>query len=93
MCGSGTIIIEAAMKAKNIAPGLNRNFAFENWDDFDKKQYNMIKEEAKSNITSAPIRLLGNDIDYKAIKIANENAKKAGVDDCVAFQKNGYEKI
>ena len=93
MCGSGTIIIEAAMKAKNIAPGLNRNFAFENWDDFDKKQYNMIKEEAKSNITSAPIRLLGNDIDYKAIKIANENAKKAGVDDCVAFQKMDMRKF
>ncbi len=87
MCGSGTIIIEAAMKAKNIAPGLNRHFAFENWKEFNKKEFDLIKTQAKENIIPAPIRLLGNDIDYKAIKVANENAKKAGVDDAVAFQK------
>ncbi|WP_290773138.1 class I SAM-dependent RNA methyltransferase [Anaerofustis sp.] len=87
MCGSGTIVIEAAMKAKNIAPGLKRNFAFEKWQLFDKETFELLKEEARSNIRPAEIRLLGSDLDYKAIKLANENARKAGVEDCVAFQK------
>lgn len=87
MCGSGTIIIEAAMIAKNIAPGINRDFAFAKWN----KEYEDIllkeKEDAKNEIKECDIRLLGSDIDYRAIKIANENAKKAMVDDIVSFQK------
>ena len=87
MCGSGTIVIEAAMKAKNIAPGLNREFAFEKWKDYSSKDFELLKEEAREEIKPAEVRLLGNDIDYRAIKLANENAKKAGVEDAVAFQK------
>ena len=87
MCGSGTIVIEAAMIAKNIAPGLNRSFAFEKWHEFDDREFEILKQDARDAIRKSEIRLLGNDIDYRAIKLAKENAVKAGVEDAVAFQK------
>jgi putative N6-adenine-specific DNA methylase len=50
MCGSGTICIEAAMIARNVAPGLKRNFAFESFKDFDKQAFEAMKQELKSKI-------------------------------------------
>jgi putative N6-adenine-specific DNA methylase len=50
MCGSGTICIEAAMIAKNIAPGLKRHFAFESFRDFDKLELGEIRKELKDKI-------------------------------------------
>ena len=87
MCGSGTIVIEAAMIAKNIAPGLNREFAFEKWNEYDMKEFQSLKNDAQDMIRKSEIRLLGNDIDLRAVRLANENARKAGVEDAVAFQK------
>jgi len=92
-CGSGTIIIEAARIIKNIPSGIDRNFAFEKWDKSYKLILNELKEEGKSNIIAPDIKLLGNDISYNAIKISNENAKRAMVDDIAFFQKMDFREF
>lgn len=85
-CGSGTIAIEAAMIGRNIAPGLSRSFACEEWEAIDKKlwkkekkrAYDLMDDEAKLDIVAI-------DIDKMAIEAAKENAIEAGVDDCIRF--------
>lgn len=91
--GSGTIIIEAARMLKNIPSGIDRKFAFEKWDESYEFILNELKEEARENIISPDVKLLGNDISYNAIKISNENAKRAGVDDIAFFQKMDFRKF
>ncbi len=87
MCGSGTVLIEAAMAIKNIAPGLSRDFAFEQWSPQWRDAFDRAKEEAEQSIDEKEIRLLGSDIDYFSIRQAKENALKAGVGEAIAFQK------
>ena len=87
MCGLGTIPIEAAMIARNMAPGLNRSFVSEDWDLFDKKVWAEVREEARSVITNDEFRILASDINFHNIKKAKENAQSAGVGDYIAFQK------
>ena len=85
-CGSGTIPIEAALIAKNRAPGLNRSFSAMNWQVFDKKLWDDAKEEARSKEFNGDYRIVGADIDPEAVKMARENAQRAGVDDVVRFE-------
>jgi putative N6-adenine-specific DNA methylase len=86
MCGSGTILIEAAMIARNIAPGINRKFACEDWERIDSKLWKQARVEAYKAIDyNVMPKLYGSDIDGDAISIAIENAEKAGVDDCIQF--------
>ena len=86
MCGSGTIPIEAAMIARNIAPGLNRSFACDSWKRIDKSLWKQAKIEAYKAIDyDFPLKIYGSDIDPDAIELAKENAEKAGVDDCIEF--------
>ena len=93
-CGSGTIPIEAAMRAKNIAPGLMRNFASENWDFIDKSYWKEARKEAYSKIdVNFRPEIYGSDIDEKAIQIAKANAKIAGVDDCIRFEVKPLNKL
>ena len=93
-CGSGTIPIEAAMIAKNIAPGLMRNFASENWDFIDKSYWKEAKKDAYSKIdTNCRPEIYASDIDEKAIQIAKGNAKIAGVDDCIRFEVKPLNKL
>ncbi|AYD39351.1 class I SAM-dependent RNA methyltransferase [Clostridium fermenticellae] len=87
MCGSGTILIEAAMIAKNIAPGLNRSFAAENWDIIDKNLWNDLRKHARNSVNDSEVKILGSDIDGRVIRTARENAEKAGVSKYIAFQK------
>lgn len=92
MCGSGTIAIEAAMIANNIAPGRNRQFTFEMWSDFDQSLWKALKEEATQKITKNPCFITGRDVDRSVIKIAEENARKAGVDHKVTFKTVDFTK-
>lgn len=86
-CGSGTIPIEAAMIARNIAPGLNRSFTAEEWQWIPCEIWKTVREEAKSQIKNIDFRILASDIDGGVLKKARENAAKAGLSDCISFQK------
>ena len=87
-CGSGTIPIEAAMIGRNIAPGLNRKFASQEWDIIPPEIW---KEDRKAAFEAidydADIRIEASDISGRAVEAAIENAAEAGVDDCVEFKK------
>ncbi|MBN2260798.1 MAG: class I SAM-dependent RNA methyltransferase [Clostridiales bacterium] len=87
MCGSGTLLIEAALIGRNIAPGLNREFVSEKWNWIPENIYENLREEARSliNITEE-LSIEGYDYDPKAIRVAIENAKLAGVGDAIHFQ-------
>lgn len=88
-CGCGTIPIEAAMKAANIAPGLEREFICENWSNLiERKLWYENSEEARDMIDmSVKTDIQGYDIDPKIIVAARENAKRAGVDSLIHFQQ------
>ena len=86
MCGSGTILIAAAMKGRNMAPGINRNFVAEDWAIIDKSIWEDARKFAQSKINDKDFRVLGSDIDGRLLKIARDNIERAGVDDCVVVQ-------
>ncbi len=86
MCGSGTIPIEAALIARNIPAGNFRHFTFENWKDFDASLWEEIKREANAKIVPYNSKIMGFDIDSKTVRIARDNAKRAGVDDIVEVE-------
>ena len=94
-CGSGTFPIEAAMIGANIAPGLNRSFASEEWTHIIDKQlwYDTI-EEANENINKdVEMNIQGYDIDPEVVKIARENAKLAGVEEYIHFQQRSVSEL
>ena len=84
-CGSGTIPIEAALIAKNRAPGLNRNFAAMSWPCFGNQIWSAAREEARGREFNGDYRIFASDIDPRAVKMAEENAKRAGVDGLIRF--------
>lgn len=87
-CGSGTIPIEAALMASNIAPGMNRSFISESWENLiNKKNWYEAVDEANDNIIkNVDVDIQGYDLDPEMVKIARENAKTAGVDHLIHFQ-------
>jgi len=87
-CGSGTIPIEAALIAKNRAPGLNRSFAAESFPWMPESAWKIAKEEAKDKEFSGKYQIVGSDADPACVSLSFANARKAGVADCVTF-KNG----
>lgn len=88
MCGSGTILIEAAMKALKIAPGLNRYFACEKWDCMPKGVFDEQRKIANSKINrECTFKATGYDIDEMSLEVAQHNARLAGVEDRISFQK------
>ncbi len=79
-CGSGTILIEGAMKALNIAPGLKRAFISERFDGIDQNAWREERMRATDAvIQDADFMAYGSDIDFHALEIARENARRAGV--------------
>jgi len=90
MCGSGTFPIEAAMIAAHIPPGRMLEFAFENWHDFNPVLWKKIQKDADQQITTVNPPITGMDIDPKAITIARQNAKYAGVDQYIHFTENNF---
>jgi len=92
-CGSGTIPIEAALIAKNRAPGLNRHFQAENFAWVDKDIFASVRTEAKDKEFSGKYKILGSDNDPKCVSLSFANAKKAGVSDCVTFTDGDATKM
>lgn len=84
-CGSGTIVIEAALIAKNRAPGLNRSFAAQKWGWLDSKAWQDAVEEALDKEYQGSYDIWGGDIDPAAVALAQKNAYKADVEDLVRF--------
>lgn len=93
-CGSGTIPIEAAMIARNIAPGLNREFASSHWPQLGEQLWKEVRQEAYDAIDlNTKVDIQGSDIDRHGISVAKENAAAAGVDDCISFFVKSVHKI
>ena len=88
-CGSGTFPIEAAMMAANMAPGLSRNFLSENWEHLiPEREWRGVLEEAEDLVDlSVETDIQGYDIDDAMVTISRENAKRAGVDKLIHFQR------
>ena len=87
MCGAGTIAIEAAMMARKIAPGANRNFAFEKWPGHDAEVWKAEVELARSEaLSNAPGQIVASDRDGGAIAAAKSNAERAGVSEDIQFE-------
>ena len=94
MCGSGTILIEAALIGRNIAPGLNREFAAEGWPAIPAAAWERAREEARSAILpGGTLQLQGSDSDPTSIEIARSNAAKAGVADDIQFEVKDVRKL
>ena len=87
MCGSGTLLIESALKAMNIAPGISRHFAAEQWNCFPSELWQEERKRCLEEIDrDVPFMAYGSDIDPEAIRLSNENAANAGVSDKVHFE-------
>ncbi|MCL4499126.1 MAG: THUMP domain-containing protein [Chloroflexi bacterium] len=95
MCGSGTIVIEAALKAANIAPGLlRRRFGFERWKGFDRRVWKRLVDEAeKSRKTKIEAKIQGSDISRKAVEAAKKNATAASAGGFIAFSSKDFAEV
>ena len=92
-CGSGTIPIEAALIAKNRAPGLNRQFAAQSYPWMPEKVWQDARTEARDKEFSGSYRILGSDNDPKCVSLAMANARKAGVADLIEFRDGDATKM
>lgn len=94
-CGSGTIPIEAAMMAANIAPGMNREFTAEQWTNLiDRKYWYEAIDEAHDQMdTNIETDIQGYDIDGDVLKTARRNAADAGVDHLIHFQRREVSQL
>ena len=90
-CGTGTIIIEAAMLGRKIAPGSLRKFAAEYWPTLASEPWILAREEAADlRLTALPERPMGTDIDAESLKLARYHAEQAGVGDDIHFQQRAF---
>jgi 23S rRNA (guanine2445-N2)-methyltransferase / 23S rRNA (guanine2069-N7)-methyltransferase len=93
MCGSGTFVIEAALMARRIAPGLVRKqFGYQRWKEFDPALHDSLLTEARGQMLpdlTFPMR--GSDLDPQAITAARENARRAGVAENIRFDVENFE--
>jgi len=93
-CGSGTIPIEAALIGRSIAPGLHRRFAAEAWPSTPADVWAAERQRAREMIRPAlPIRIIGTDIEPKAISLSRHHAELAGVADDIHFQAAPFEQL
>ena len=92
-CGSGTLPIEAALIAKNRAPGLSREFAAQQYPWLDQGVWKQVREEARDKEFSGKYQILGSDSDPACVSLSFANARKAGVSDCVTFKDGDATKM
>ena len=84
-CGSGTLLIESALAAKGIAPGIRRRFAFMNWEQIPEDIWKDERERAKSfEKPDSTFKGIGSDIDPEAVRLSLDNSKKAWLGDTVS---------
>lgn len=94
MCGSGTILIEAALYARNIAPGLFRkHFGFMHWKGYDAVLWEKLVAEAKSRIKETDTVFMGSDKTFRAIEIARANIERAGLDEDIRVSNKRFEEV
>lgn len=94
LCGSGTIPIEAALIAKNIAPGIARTFVSESFGIIPKEVWRECRKEAHASINDDVILdIQGSDADPRGVAIAKANAKRAGVNDCITFSEKELKDV
>ncbi len=94
MCGSGTILLEAASMAINQAPNLNRTyFCFKNWKEFNPKLYQTILQSLRKEIIDFPFKIIGTDNNKKAIFIAQNNIKNAGFASVIEIREVSIQKM
>ena len=91
MCGSGTFVIEAAEIALGLKPGRERSFAFEHLPGFEQKAWDELRVPTTPNIPA--IRFFGSDRDPGAIRMATENAERAGISHLVSFRQQTVENL
>lgn len=93
-CGSGTILIEAALIGHHIAPGMNRTFASEEWPTIDRKYWREARKETHEKAEkNLKLDLTGTDINDTAIQTARKNAAEAGVEELIHFQTRSLSEL
>lgn len=93
-CGSGILLIEAAMIARKLAPGLLRDFALIEWPAVDQEQWLDLQEEARAEeLESLPESIIGYDEDPSALRLARRQAMSAGVDKDIHFQEQAFAQM
>ncbi|MCA9950972.1 MAG: class I SAM-dependent RNA methyltransferase [Anaerolineales bacterium] len=94
LCGSGTILIEAAMIARNIAPGLKRTFAAEEWPLIGSDVWQAARRAAQdAKLVNDDLQIFGYDIDAVSVKTARFNANKAGVSRNISFEQKDVKEL
>ncbi|MCU0459277.1 MAG: THUMP domain-containing protein [Bacteroidales bacterium] len=91
MCGSGTIVAEAGLIARNIAPGrFRKSFGFMRWKDYDPALFRSVKFEAEKRERPSPVKIYGSDISPEACATAMGNIKTAGLDDAIEIRQSDF---
>jgi putative N6-adenine-specific DNA methylase len=91
MCGSGTLLIEAAMIACNIPPNINRKeFAFEKWTDFDSDLFQTIIASSLKKAKDFPFKIIGYDKAPSAIRKAQDNIREAQLEEFISVEKKSF---
>lgn len=95
MCGSGTLLIEAGMMARNIAPNkLRKRFGFESWNDFDAALWKKVKQDAvAAEIETPGLKIYGGDISGVVLDKARQNIENAGLRDLIQLKKTPFERF
>jgi len=93
MCGTGTLLIEAAMYAVNMPPQyLRKSFGFRGWKNFNPMIWNRVKIESDGEMRNKPLQISGGDVDAKAVSLANKSLKKLGLKQQVNIRQVEFEK-
>jgi len=90
MCGSGTILIEAAMIAGNVAPGINRKFGFMRWLDFDKDMWKEIFKSALADKKEIECKIIGSDIAGESVELAIKNIERSRLTDDIIISRRDF---
>ena len=92
MCGSGTLLIEAGLMARNIPPGIFKDhFGFQKWKNYNAALWEKIREEAKANIKESEAKIIGGDAVFRVIEKARNNITRAGLDGDIIITNKRFE--